>query len=94
MRRGNPTLGRFDSCAAPLSQKWPICRTLEAWGRAPIGGLVVRSDPPKSAHYWRALARNWRALEGGKARVQARERQCQGRERRSTRLVAALPKTA
>jgi hypothetical protein len=49
VRCGNPTLGRFDSGAAPLSRFWRVCADYDRCWIAFRPGVIFRSRPLKTA---------------------------------------------
>ena len=63
VRCGSPTLGRFDSGAAPLSRFWRV--RADSWPLRSVNAVSsssaqVRSTPPEG---WGRLSRNYRAPE-------------------------------
>ena len=73
MRRRNPALGRFDSCAAPLSQKWLSC--VDSADSAADPGVAresarIGSRPPQCGAHWRTTgARRDGATESWRRRA-------------------------
>src|SRR5712691_4350500 len=59
VRRRSPTLGRFDSCAAPLAGKPHHLQELASVNLR-IQALFARQRPPETASYRWWLAPNWR----------------------------------